>query len=91
MKVFYDIRYCSPSREKWRPFTAKIVLKGRKRHILRVLEAKHSKDFEEKYLVCVKSQFVDKEVYMVATFWEAVKHLLFKSNKLVAEIPQELL
>ncbi len=93
MKTFYDIRELSPAREKWRQLEVKVLLSSKKRYLIKVITTDHPRctDLIDKYIVCPKDNFLDKDLYITESFWSALKNFLFKRAPKPAEFPEELL
>jgi hypothetical protein len=93
MKTFYDIRELSPARERWRPLEVKVLLSGRKRYLIKVItiEDKRCADLMDKYIVCPKDNFLDKDLYITKSYWSALRNFLFKKAPKSPEFPEELL
>lgn len=93
MKTFYDIRELSPSRERWRPLEVKVLLSSKKKYLVKVITAedKRSGDLINKYIVCPKDNFLDKDLHITESFWSALKNFLFKKVNKYPEFPEELL
>ena len=93
MKTFYDIRELSPAREKWRPLEAKVLLTSKRKYLIKVVALEHSRssDLLNKYIVCPKDNFLDKDLYIITSFWSALRIFLFKKAEKYSEFPEELL
>jgi hypothetical protein len=93
MKTFYDIRDLSPARERWRPLKVKVLLSSKKRYLIKVIitEDKRSADLIDKYIVCPKDDFLDKDLHITENFWSALRNFLFKKAPKAPEFPEELL
>ena len=93
MKTFYDIRELSPCRETWRPLEVKVLLNSRKKYLIKVITTNHSRcaDLIDKYVVCPKDNFLDKDLYIITSFWSALRIFLFKKAEKYSEFPEELL
>jgi hypothetical protein len=93
MKTFYDIRELSPARERWRPLEVKVLLSSKKRYLIKVIttEDKRSADLTDKYIVCPKDNFLDKDLYITESYWSALSNFLFKKEPKSPEFPEELL
>jgi hypothetical protein len=93
MKTFYDIRELSPARERWRPLEVKVLLSSKKRYLIKVITTEHPRctDLIDKYIVCPKDNFLDKDLHITESFWSALKNFLFKRAPKSPEFPKELL
>jgi hypothetical protein len=93
MKTFYDIRELSPARERWRPLEVKVLLSSKKRYLIKVIttEDKRCADLIDKYIVCPKDNFLDKDLHITESFWSALRNFLFKKAPKAPEFPEELL
>ena len=93
MKTFYDIRELSPLRDKWRPLKARVLLVGRRKYLIKVIteEDERSGDLINRYIVCPKDNFLDKDLHITESFWSALKNFLFKKVDKYPEFPEELL
>jgi hypothetical protein len=93
MKTFYDIRELSPARERWRPLEVKVLLSSKKKYLIKVITTDHRRctDLIDKYIVCPKDNFLDKDLHITESFWSALRNFLFKKAAKVAEFPEELL
>lgn len=93
MKTFYDVRNISPSKEKWRYLIAKVLLTSKKKYLIKIVkvEAKVSDDLLDKYIVCPKDDYLDKDLYITTSFWSALRNFLFKKIDNHPEFPEELL
>ena len=93
MKTFYDIRELSPAREKWRPLGVIVLLSSKKKYLIKVISVEHKKcsDLINKYIVCPKDNFLDKDLHITESFWSALKNFLFKKVDKYPEFPEELL
>jgi hypothetical protein len=93
MKTFYDIRELSPAREKWRPLEVKVLLSSKRRYLIKVIISDHPRctDLIDKYIVCPKDNFLDKDLHITESFWNALKNFLFKKASKFPEFPEELL
>jgi hypothetical protein len=93
MKTFYDIRELSPARETWRPLEVKVLLSSKRRYLIKVIISDHPRctDLIDKYIVCPKDNFLDKDLHITESFWNALKNFLFKKTPKFPEFPEELL
>ena len=93
MKTFYDIRELSPCRETWRPLEVKVLLNSRKKYLIKVITTNHSRcaDLIDKYVVCPKDNFLDKDLHITESLWSALRNFLFKRAPKSPEFPKELL
>jgi hypothetical protein len=93
MKTFYDIRDLSPAREKWRPLIARVLLSSKRKYLIKVItsELKISNDLVDKYIVCPKDEYLDKDLHITESFWSALWNFLFKKTSKTPEFPEELL
>ena len=93
MKTFYDIRELSPARETWRPLEVKVLLSSKKKYLIKVVALEHprSSDLLNKYIVCPKDDYLDKDLHVTTSFWSALRNFLFKKMEKYPEFPEELL
>ncbi len=93
MKTFYDIRELSPLRDKWRPLKARVLLVGRRKYLIKVIESQHPmcSDLIGKYITCPKDEYLDKYLHITTSFWSALKEFLFRKVEKYPEFPEELL
>jgi hypothetical protein len=93
MKTFYDIRELSPARATWRPLKVKVLLSSKRRYLIKVIISDHPRctDLIDKYIVCPKDNFLDKDLHITESFWNALKNFLFKKASKFPEFPEELL
>ena len=93
MKTFYDIRELSPARETWRSLEVKVLLSSKRRYLTKVIGIDHPRcaDLIDKYVVCPKDNFLDKDLHITESFWSALKNFLFKKAPKSPEFPEELL
>jgi hypothetical protein len=93
MKTFYDIRELSPARGTWRPLEVKVLLSSKRRYLIKVIVSDHPRctDLIDKYIVCPKDNFLDKDLHITESFWNALKNFLFKKASKFPEFPEELL
>jgi hypothetical protein len=93
MKTFYDIRELSPAREKWRPLGVIVLLISKKKYLVKVISVEHKKcdDLVNKYIVCPKDNFLDKDLHITESLWSALRNFLFNRAPKSPEFPEELL
>ena len=93
MKKFYDVRDISPSREKWRSLEAKVLFTSRRKYLVKVIASEHPmcSDLIDKYIVCPKDDYLDKDLHITIDFWSALKDFLFRKTEKYPEFPEELL
>ena len=93
MKTFYDVRELSPASDKWRPLVTIVLLSSKKKYLVKVIASEHSKcaDLINKYIVCPKDEYLDKDLHITTSFWSALKNFIFKKVEKYPEFPEELL
>jgi hypothetical protein len=71
----------------------KVLLSSKKRYLIKVIttEDKRCADLIDKYIVCPKDNFLDKDLHITESFWSALKNFLFKKAPKAPEFPEELL
>jgi hypothetical protein len=91
MKTFYDSREYAPGKEVWKPFEAKVVLTTRSQYLLLVTNASRSKDFDGKYLVIPKDNFIVDHVFVTKSFFKGLIRILFTRHKSKSSFPEDIL
>lgn len=91
MKTFYDSREYAPGKEVWKPFEARVIIATRSQYLLAVGYTKRSEDFNNKYLVIPKDDFIVENVFITESFFKALFKVLFTRHKTKSSFPEELL
>jgi len=91
MKIFYDTREYSPGKEQWKPFEAKVILTTKSQYLLAVGYTPRSKDFDNRFLVIPKDDFIDKDVFITESFFKALIKVLFTRHKSKSSFPEDML
>lgn len=91
MKTFYDSREYAPGREAWKSFEARVIITTRSQYLLAVGYTERSKDFNNKYLVIPKDDFIVKDVFITESFLKALFKVLFTRHKVESNFPDDLL
>ena len=74
-------------------FSVTHLEKSKKKYLIKVISVEHKKcsDLINKYIVCPKDNFLDKDLHITESFWSALKNFLFKKVNKYPEFPEELL